>query len=337
MLKRNVLGLPGLGLMALSFGCSGSGGDETSPGTTPEETQAPATPTEVPEVTPTRTAAPTPTSTPEPTEADATDRTPPDFEPPTDFVPPTPRPDTSPTPPAIEGPYVAFLVSDLLTTNKLAGATCERIAEDGTSFRPPIRTATDADGVCFFEVEDATGQYNFKVTDRNYLNYYLFYAPVPPTLDEAGFWSPYPIQLLSQGGKQALTQGLGLELDPTKGHVFSAAWWTREIPDPEFGWADPVGCAHVTGDVLPNLYYLSDQGLPSPDRSSTNPLNGGFHIYNLDPGFYFFDVTADESTLDLTIPAVFADSITTTWALYSSALYPNNPTPEVCNSDTPSR
>lgn len=337
MVNRLGIYIPPLAMVALSWGCSGTGGEETSPITTQMETMAPATPTSEPQATPTATAIPTPEPTPVPTEEDTSDITPPDFEPPTDFVPPTPRPDTSPTPPAVEGPYVAFLVSDLLTTNKLAGATCERIAEDGTSFRPPIRTVTDADGVCFFAVEDPTSQYNFKVTNRNYLNYYLFYAPVPPTLDEAGFWSPYPIQMLSQGGKQALTQGLGLELDPSKGHVFSAAWWAREVPDPDLGWVDPIGCATLSGDILPSLFYLSDQGLPSPDRVNTNPLNGGFHVYNLDPGFYFFDLAVDESILDLTIPAVFADSITTTWALYSSALYPNNPTPEVCNSDTPSR
>jgi hypothetical protein len=75
--------------------------------------------------------------------------------------------------------------------------------------------------------------------------------------------------------------------DSSKGLAFGSVYWNG-------GKAAPVGCATVAPDpVSGSVYYGNEFFMPTTLRSNTNPLNGVYYIFNMDPQGYTINATVE--------------------------------------------
>jgi hypothetical protein len=207
-------------------------------------------------------------------------------------------------------------VYDILTSAYLQGVTCELVKNaDGSSFSPAITTTSDASGLCAFNDAGVKGEYSVKFTKNAYPTHYAF------KYDAARDWY-FP--LTSNLARTSIALLLGVTLDSSKGVLSGKAIW---YADP----SEPIGCATAADDAGDQAYYFSDAGLPTTDRTDTNPANGYYLFVNVDPGANNLTVTLsndDQGTAD--VPMVFADAIIMRDVLFSTTDYPTNPTPGDC-------
>jgi hypothetical protein len=119
---------------------------------------------------------------------------------------------------------------------------------------------------------------------------------------------------------------LGVALDLSKTQVWGVvAWITPDAPPAA------IGCATVT--VAPGsgqVFYADDSGLPTTERTSTNPVNGVFIVVNVEPGSYTLTGDVDGNTEEFMAPDSFAGSLASVEIQYPSSTFPTNPTPAGC-------
>jgi hypothetical protein len=175
--------------------------------------------------------------------------------------------------------------------------------QTGLSFNPPIAGTPDGGGYVFLIPPPGVYEVAVKFSASNYLETYQYNFVVDGCQKVQTFFG------VSKTTATLLAGILGTTVDLSKGQLLG------EVNGGVV--ADPVGCAVV--DMIPNsyegIYYFTDSGLPTDNRTDTNPANGTFFALNAEPrdhtqGGYEVVATASDGVTQLTeeLPAVFAIS-----------------------------
>jgi hypothetical protein len=217
--------------------------------------------------------------------------------------------DASPTDDDATPILIAGQAVDQITGIPVADATFELLdASTGASLDPPVISTPDNVQPFALQIPAGLGlgDVAIKGSRPGYYDSYAFHMDIfgPDTPTSALRLWLFPVALMDE-----LTGLMGVTLDSTKGMIFGSADWIHN------NVASAVGCAEVATDPFnagtptEAVYYLSDNNRPSVEPTSTGSGNGGFLIFNADPGA----TTLSAATVSATVSAatfVYANSVT---------------------------
>lgn len=215
---------------------------------------------------------------------------------------------------------ISIHIADFVSGANIAGAECELVRnDDGSSYDPPIVVTSGTHGYCTFNETAVKGQiFSVKFSKAGYVTSYFFNYQT-----EVNWY----FNVVSTVVRTAIFDLLVLTEDPSKGAVTGAVKWIDDTQDP---WVlQEVGCAPVTFTGSGTVYYFQ-AGMPTTERSGTNPMDGYFLSLLVDPGAYELSTDLGGDTAQADVPMVFTDAITYTNLNYFIGDYPENPTPDDC-------
>ncbi|MCL4235140.1 MAG: hypothetical protein KJ042_11540, partial [Deltaproteobacteria bacterium] len=133
--------------------------------------------------------------------------------------------------------------------------------------------------------------------------------------------------LIKESSRDTLATALSVTVDPADGLVIGVVLWSGG------SGVEFVGCTEITNDSgQSDVFYSDDTGYPVDSRTSTNPDNSSYLLFNVPAGGpYMFTGDTDGETTEADAPMVFAEAMTFVYLIYDEATWATNPTPGGCS------
>ncbi|MCC6158415.1 MAG: hypothetical protein IT350_10215 [Deltaproteobacteria bacterium] len=218
-----------------------------------------------------------------------------------------------------EDATVTLHVTDGETQDDIEGATCTLIdSESGQPVAPENSDESDADGICTLTLAAGGGVEAIRITATDYVTAYNFEVATNATVEQI---------LVKEASRNALAALLSVTIDPADGLVIGVVLWSSE------SGVDFVGCTEIANDSGQNdVFYSDDSGAPGDSRTSTNPVNSSYLLFNVPAGGpYTFTGDTAGDIVENVAPKVFAEAMTFVYLIYDAATWPTNPTPGGCS------
>lgn len=221
-------------------------------------------------------------------------------------------------------PFIGGVVIDTADGSPLGGGTVEALwGMTGEPFTPEVIGTANEDGEVYLELPlDYLGDVvAVRVRADDYFNTVQFGVPVNVDVLE------FPA--VSEATAEFFADTAGVILDDSKCHLSGFVHW-----DGPSG-SEPVGCATVTLDPdSGELFYFEDNGLPSLTRTDTNPLDGLFVFFNVDPtvkdNIVSISADVDGNEASTFVPKLLPNEVVIVSIPYTEDFNPANPTPPGC-------